>query len=366
MFSALNVIRPGVAGRLKAADIELSQCYVMFFEKLEKANLFLDAVISTKDRPYTDRFVESLLRQTTQDGQNWLGFVQLVEKYGVVPKSVMPETYSSSNTGHVNHVLSLRLKRAAVEIRRESAPERVEAARRQALQDVYRILVMNLGAPPEEFEWRYEDRDKKLTDPKKYTPRRFFSEFVGEVLGDYCALYSIPTLDFGRKYEIDLDKTVSDEPNLSFVNVPLESLKDFARASLLDSNVVWFGCDVGQQSNLRSGLMIPRLYDYESLYGMSFELSRRELFETYSSTPTHNMVFTGLDIVDGKVRKWLVENSWGTSRGTEGYFTMLDGWFDDYVQEVVVRKKYVSPAVLDVFNTAATVLPPWDPMLMGR
>ena len=182
------------------------------------------------------------------------------------------------------------------------------------------------------------------------------------MLDDYVPLYSIPTLAFDHKYEIDLDRTVSDQPNLCFVNVPLDTLKDLARKSLLDSSAVWFGCDVGQESNRENGLMIPRLYDYESLYGMSFGLSRQELFETYSSTPGHNMVFTGMDIVDGKVRKWLVENSWGESRGKGGYFTMLDEWFDDYVQEIVVHRKYVPRQILDVFKTQATVLPPWDPM----
>jgi bleomycin hydrolase len=362
MFSGLNVLRPLLAQRLGGTDVELSQNYLFFFEKLEKANLFLDAIIQTKDKPYTDRSVEFLFKQNTQDGQNWTGFIELVNKYGVVPRDIMPETYSSSNSGHVNKVLSVKLKRAAMSIRNEPSAGKVSQLRMQALKDVYRILAINFGTPPKEFEWRYEKQDKTLSGFTKYSPQQFFREFVGDVLEDYYPLYSIPTLAFNAKYEIDLNRTVSDQPNLTFVNVPLETMKELAKKSILDSTVVWFGCDVGQQSNSENGLMISRLYDWESLYGMDFALTRKELFETYSSTPTHNMVFTGIDTVGGKVNKWLVENSWGESKGSKGYFTMLDEWFDGYVQEVVIRKKYIPQDVLALFRTKSTVLPPWDPM----
>ncbi|HVP38090.1 MAG TPA: C1 family peptidase [Candidatus Saccharimonadales bacterium] len=365
MFSGLNLLRPGAARKLGVPDLEFSQGYLMFFEKLEKANLFLDAVTQTRDKPYTDRTVEFLMRTTVQDGQNWTGFVDLVRKYGVVPNEIMPETHSSSHSGHLNRVLALRLKRAAMDIRKAPAAEAIAGLRLQALQDVYRILVINLGRPPKDFEWRYETRDRKLTAPARYTPQQFYRQFAGDILDDYCALYSIPTLDFNRKYEIDLDRMLRDGPNLNFVNIPLAAMKDLARRSLQDSTAVWFGCAVDQQTNSASGLMAPQLYDYESLYGMNLGLSREELFETYTASPNHNMVLTGMDVVDGRVKKWLVENSWGESRGKNGYFAMLDEWFDDYVQVIVVRKKYVPQEILAVFQTRATVLPPWDPMVRG-
>ncbi|MFI5252491.1 MAG: aminopeptidase C [Bacteroidota bacterium] len=363
MFSGLNIIRPVVSSKLNGADIELSQNYLYFYEKLEKANLFLDAIIKTKEKPYTDQTIEYLFKQNAQDGQNWLGFIALVKKYGVVPKDVMPETYSSSNSGHVNYILALKLKQAGVKIRHESSAEAIANIRTQALKDVYRILVINFGQPPKKFDWRYEDKDKKVSPLKTYTPKEFYQEIVGDVLDDYYALYSIPTLAFNKKYEIDLDKTVNDQPNMTFVNCPLDMLKDLSKKSLLDSNAVWFGCDVGQQSSTENGLMTPRLYDYQSLYGMDFTLSREELFETYSSIPTHNMVFTGIDIVDGKVKKWLVENSWGENKGKKGYLYMLDDWFDNYVQVVVLNKKYIPKDILVIFKTDAEILPPWDPMM---
>ncbi len=362
MFSALNIIRPVIAEKLGCKEIELSQNYLYFFEKLEKANLFLNAVIETREKPHTDRMVESLLKTNIQDGQNWLGFSGLVKKYGVVPIGVMPETFSSSNSGHVNRVLSVRLKQAAVRIRSEKNPARVDALRQQALKDVYKILAINFGIPPKTFTWRYENRDKNLVQLETQTPQQFFNENVGDKLESYYALYSIPTLEFGKKYAIERNRIVSSGEDLYFINLPLEALKEVTKNSLLDSSAVWFGCDVGQQANSEIGLLTAGLYDYQSLYGIDFGMTRRELFESYSSVPNHNMVFTGIDIVDGRITKWLVENSWGEARGKQGYLHMTDDWFDLYVQEIVVDKKYIPADVLKLFDSKATLLPPWDPM----
>jgi bleomycin hydrolase len=362
MFSALNILRPVATRSLKCGDIEFSQNYLFFYDKLEKANLFLESIIRLKDKPFTDRYMEFLLRQPVQDGGNWLGFIELVKKYGVVPKEVMPETFSSSNSGTVNKILGMRLRQYALKLRNETAPERVAQVKLQALRDVYKILAMNFGLPPRSFTWRYEGEDKKITTEKTYTPQQFYRDVVHETLDDYYALYSIPTLAFDKKYEIDLDKAVYDRPNMFFVNCSLDTIKELARKCLLADQPVWFGCDVGEETNTEAGLMMPDVYDYASLYGMDFSMSRKELFETYSSSPNHNMVLTGVDIIDGKPAKWLVENSWGDKSGKKGYLSMTDAWFDKYVQVVVVHKKFIPEKILALFDTKPELLPPWDPM----
>jgi len=363
MFSALNIFRRTAAAHLDCAEFEFSQNYLFFYDKLEKSNVFLEAVIRSRNRPSTDRYVEWLMRNPVQDGGNWLGFIELVKKYGVVPKEIMPETFSSSNSGGVNHILGLRLKVAAVNIRAAKSDAEITALKLQALKDVYRILALNFGIPPKEFQWRYESKEKKLSAFASYTPQQFYHDIVNDALDEYLALYSIPTLEFNKKFEIDLDKAVEDRPNMFFVNCPLETLKDLAKTCLLENLPVWFGCDVGQETFGETGLMAPGVYDYESMYGMNFTLSRKELFETYSSIPNHNMVFTGVDLVDGRPVKWLVENSWGDKAGKKGFFVMLDEWFDRYVQVIVVQKKYIPDSLLAVFTTKAEVLPPWDPMM---
>ena len=363
MFSALNIFRRGAAEKLGKSEFEFSQNYLFFYDKLEKANVFLEAIIRSRDKPYSDRYIEWLMRAPVQDAGNWLGFIELVKKYGVVPKDVMPETYSSSNSGNVNAILRLRLDKAALRIRAAKSDQEIAEIKLLALTDVYRILALNFGIPPKEFTWRYEEKDHTLSPYKTFTPQQFYHEVVNDALDDYLALYSIPTLPYSRKYQIDLDKAVEDKPDMFFVNVPLEQIKDIARTCLVDSIPVWFGCDVGQEAYRESGLLVPGIYDYASIYGMDLSLSRRELFETYASIPNHNMVLTGVDLVDGKPAKWLVENSWGESFGKKGFFVMKDSWFDQYVQVIVVKKQFIPASVLAVFSTKAETLPPWDPMM---
>ncbi len=363
MFSGLNFFRRTAATRLGCESLEFSQNYLFFYDKLEKANLFLEAIDQCRDKPTTDRRVEMLLSTPVQEGGNWQGFVDLVKKYGVVPKAVMPETFSSSNSSAMNQVLALRLQVAGLRIRAAKDPTEVAAIKLQALKDVYRILAMHLGVPPVRFSWRFEAKDHKLTPLKAWTPQEFWRDAVGETLDDYVAIYSIPTLPFLRKFSIDLDRARVDAPDMTFVNCPLETLKDAARQCLLADKPVWFGADVSQDMISDEALMMPAARDYASLYGMDFTMDRKGLFETRRSTPNHNMVFTGVDIRDGKPVKWLVENSWGDRGGKKGYYTMMDGWFDSFVQVVVVPKAFVPKAVLDAFGTTAEVLPPWDPMM---
>ena len=248
MFSGLNIFRRAAAQHLGAEEFEFSQNYLFFYDKLEKSNVFLQGIIRTRDLPTTDRTVEWLMRNTVQDGGNWLGFIELVKKYGVVPKEIMPETFSSSHSDGVDHVLALRLKVAAEKIRAARDGAEIDALRVQALKDAYRILALNFGVPPKRFQWRYEDKDKKLTPYQSYTPQEFYHGVVNDALDDYLALYSIPTLPFNRKYEIEMDKAVEDRPNMFFVNCPLETMKDLAKACLVDSRPVWFGCDVDQET----------------------------------------------------------------------------------------------------------------------
>lgn len=363
MFSALNIFRRASAEHLKAEEFEFSQSYLFFYDKLEKANVFLEAIIRTRNLPYTDRKVEWLMRNIVSDGGNWLGFIELVKKYGTVPKDILPETFSSSNSRGVNAVLTLRLKVAAMKLRQAKSVTEIAGIKLQTLKDVYRILALNFGIPPKQFKWRYETKEKKLTPYKAYTPQEFYHEVVNDALDDYLALYSIPTLPFNRKYEIDLDKAVEDRPNMNFVNVPLELLRNLAKDCLLDNRPVWFGCAVSRESSREKGIMSSSLFDFESMYGMNLTLSRKELFESYSSEPEHNMVFTGVDLAEGKPVKWLVENSWGEKSGKKGYYTMTDDWFEHYVQVIVVHKKFIPAPVLAVFQTAPETLPPWDPML---
>lgn len=362
MFAGLNILRPIAAKKLNMKDIKLSHSYLFFYDKLEKANLFLEEVIATREKPMGDRYVEWVFNHIVPDGGYWSGMVDLIGKYGIVPKDVMPETYASSHSRTLNRTLNALLKRYALQIRGTEDLEQAVQLKEDALEDVYKILVLNFGQPPAEFKWRYQDKDGNLTEYQTWTPVAFYRDVIGEPLEDYITCMSIPDRAFGKLYRIQLDKPMADQPALTFPNIPLDQLKQIALDILKADTPVWFGCDVGSESLRSEGLLAADIFNMKALYGMNFDMTREELFTTYSVAPTHAMVFTGVDMSGEQPVKWLVENSWSAGSGKDGYFHMTDDWFDRYVMVIVARKDFVPADVLEILNQDPVILPPWDPM----
>ncbi len=366
LFAGLNIMRPIAARALNVKMFEFSQNYLFFWDKLEKANLFLESIIRTADRPVSDREVEWLLKHPFPDGGQWNMVLSLVKKYGAVPKDVMPESKNSTNTGNMNKMISRLLRKDAAILRDLHAggasPADLEKRKLVMLKEVYRMLALHLGVPPTSFTWRYKDKSGKLSEPRTYTPREFLAATVNLKLDDYVCLHNIPGRTYNRLYQIQFDRDMMDQPNMTFVNVPMETLADITRKSILADEPVWFGCDVGKESNSKLGFMKRSLYDYDDLYGVDFDMTKEERIWYQESVPTHAMVITGVDLRDDKPVKWLVENSWGSKVGEKGYFTMYDDWFREYTYSIVVNKKFVPDEVLKLFTGKAEMLPPWDPM----
>jgi len=366
LFAGLNVIRHDVTRKLNLERFELSESYLFFWDKLEKANLFLESIIERRNRDIQDREVEWLLKHPIPDGGQWNMVVDLVEKYGLVPKEVMPESHHTSNTGTMNRLLAKLLRRDAAKLRQMAKQGKklseLRAAKEQMLKDVYRVLAICMGVPPKQFEWRYKDKDGNLSELKTYTPRQFYREVVGFDLNDYVYLINCPTRAYDRLYQVEFDRDLYDRPNMTFVNVSNDVLKDCTLKMVLDDRPVWFGCDVGQEDYTKRGIMSPGIYDYQALLGVDFRMTKAERVLYHDSVPTHAMVFVGVDTLGGKPVKWLVENSWGTKVGDKGFLRMDDRWFDEYVYAAIIHKKYLPKRVLDVLKTRPTVLPPWDPM----
>lgn len=366
LFAGLNLMRPLAMTSLNKKGFEFSQNYLFFFDKLEKANLFLQSIIETRSRPLDDRDVEWLLKNPFPDGGQWNMVVALVQKYGVVPSDVMPETESSSNTGTMNALISTKLRKDASLLRdlaeKGSSQADLEKRKMQMLGEVYRMLAMHLGVPPTRFEWRYEDATGKVSEPRMYTPQEFYAEHVNMKVEEYVCLYSVPAHPFNAMYQIRYDRNMADQPNLTFANVDIATLKDLTLKSLLANEPVWFGCDVGKESDSKSGLMRTDLFDYDEAYGVDMKMSKADRVRYQESVPSHAMVFTGVDVVAGKPRKWLVENSWGRAAGSGGMFTMYDPWFDEYMYTIIIHKKHLPASIAELFKQKPTVLPPWDPM----
>ena len=290
-------------------------------------------------------------------------FRSLVKKYGVVPKSAMPETYQSNNTGQMSMILSLKLREFGLELR-GLKPSQAAERKVEMLTEIYRILVECLGVPPEEFEWTRCDKDGNPVETRRYTPKGFYDEYIGEDLEkNYVMVMNDPSREYGKVYEIEYDRHVYDGENWLYVNLPIERVKEMAIASIKDNTAMYFSCDVGKFLDRTKGTLDVANMDYASLFGTTFGMDKRERIQTYASGSSHAMTLIAVDLDDdGKPRKWMVENSWGASSGYQGCLIMTDEWFDEYMFRVVVERKYVPQDVLDMLDQEPVMLPAWDPM----
>jgi bleomycin hydrolase len=366
LFAGLNLLRPGTMAKLNVKEFEFSQNYVMFWDKLERANYFLEAVIETAGRDIDDRTVAYLLDSVAGDGGQWNMFVALVDKYGLVPKPFMPETQSSSETARMNSLLRRVLRKGALAVRAAAATD-VEAGREQKadiLQVVYRLLSIHLGTPPERFLWQWQDKDKSFHRDGFLTPKEFAESYITLPIDDYVCLVHDPrpTSLMGRTYTVDYLGNVVGAPPVTYLNVEIAVMKDLAARAIESGEPVWFGCDVAKMMSNDYALWDANLFDYDAVYDTSLELSKAERLLAHESQMTHAMLFTGVDRVDGVPRRWRVENSWGAERGRDGFYTMNDSWFDEYLFEVAARRELLPPELQEALDAEPTVLPAWDPM----
>ena len=365
LFAGFNIMRPTVMKNFDIAEFEFSENLLFFWDKLEKANMFLEAIIETRAVDIADRELQTLLGDPVPDGGWWSYAVELIEKYGAVPQSASPETENSSNTRRMNQLLNEMARSYAVELREMAAAGKDEGVIRgrkmEMMKDFYRALALHLGVPPDEFTWRYEDKEGKIHEVK-HTPQSFYKDAVGVDLRDYVTLFDHAAHPYDRYYRIKYCRNMPDASDMSFINVDADRLEQYAYASVLAGDPVWFAADVGKENDFDKGIMKRGMYDYAALTGIRAELTKAERILYRDTTPNHAMVFIGVDSEGGEPVKWLVENSWGTDRGNKGLWAMYGDWFEEYVYTIIVHKKYVPKKVLALLDTEPTVLPAWDQM----
>ena len=369
MFAALNTFRHKMIAGFQLEDFELSQAHTFFWDKYEKSNWFLEQVLATADQELTSRKVKFLLDTPQQDGGQWDMVVSLFEKYGVVPKSVYPESISSSNSRELNQILN-KLLRQDAQILRELVAEGANSADLQAkkeelLQGVFNFLAMNLGLPPRQFDFSYRDKDNNFHSESGLTPQVFFKKYVDLKLDDYVSIINAPTVDkpYGKSYTVEMLGNVVGSKPVRYLNVEMDRLKELAIAQMQAGETVWFGSDVGQSSNRKAGIMADGMYDFTSSMDIQLTQDKAGRLDYSESLMTHAMVLTGVDLDEnGKAKKWKVENSWGEKVGNKGYFVASDAWMDEYTYQIVVRKEFLTAAELAAYETEPLVLAPWDPM----
>ncbi len=373
LFTGTNVIRARVGEQLGMPNFHFSHVYLFFYDQLEKSNLFLQGIIDTRKSPLEDKTVEWLFRNPLSDGGQYTGISDLVMKYGLVPREVMAETHNSNNTSEFNTLLKRKLREFGITLREESAngaSERtLEQHKVEMMKTVYRMLVLAYGEPPATFTWAPTIKGKTLSEPKTYTPMSFYKEVCGgeDLYANYVMLMNDPTRPYNKVYEIDYDRHTYDGHNWLYLNLPIEDIKQAAIASLKDSTMMYFSCDVGKHLNSKNGMLDLKNYDYGSLFNTSFGMNKKQRIQTFDSGSSHAMTLTAVDLdADGQPQKWKVENSWGPSYGHNGFLIMTDEWFNEYMFRLVVNKKYCTADMLKLLKEKPVRLPAWDPMFSNE
>ncbi len=368
LFAGLNTLRYKIMKDLNLENFELSQSYPMFFDKLEKANYFLENILETLDEENDSRLLMWLLQDPLQDGGQWDMFTSLVEKYGLVPKSVMTESYSSSHSSRMNEIMTLTLRSHAATLREAYKKGRKAEALREdkekMVNEFYRLLTMFLGVPPRKFTFEYVDKKKQFHRETDLTPKAFYEKYVGDELKHYLSVINAPTEDkpFKRTFTVKYLGNVEGGNPVKYLNVDIGTFKALAVKQLKDKTPVWFGSDVGKKMKREKGILDEDIYDYERALGTSFSLDKGNRLVYGESMMTHAMVLTGVNLDGNTPNRWKVENSWGEKNGEKGYFVMSDKWFDEYVYQIVIHEKYLSDELKKAWAGRPVKLQPWDPM----
>lgn len=368
MFAALNLMRYITQKKINVKSFEYSGPYLMFWDKFEKANYFLEKMIQFRDREYDERVLSKFLAEPIPDGGDWYMFVNLVKKYGMVPASVMQHSsYSRESTKH-NEVIGSKLRQYASIIRKMHKDgktlEEIENERVKFVEEIYRMLVICFGTPPLKFDWSYRNEDKKFFRETGITPQEFFEKYVATDLDEYVCLWNCPMEDtpYYKVYTIaDTRKMVGGERQLA-LNIPFEDFKKYVLLQLKNNESCLFSCDVGKDCLRKDGLLLKGLYNYDLIFHTSFGVDRATRLEIGDTHLTHCMHIVGVDLDGGKPIKWKIENSWGAEVGKKGYFIMSDEWFDDNVYQLIVPKKYLEPEKIEMLKQEPVVLPLWHPM----
>ena len=367
LFATLNLFRVGAMKKMNVKNFEFSQAHIHFWDKLERANHFLEAILETSDRPVDDRTIHFLLSDPIGDGGQWNMATNLIRKHGLVPMSAYPESHSSSSTRSMNTVLKDILRTTASEIRGilDDGGSKNEARKHkeERMKEIWRVLCIHLGTPPEKFDWQWRDKDNEFHRKGTMTPLEFVDEYVEVDWEEYICIVNDPRNEYYRTYTVDFLQNVAGGPPVVYLNVPSDEMKDITQRLLEDGIPVWMGCDVGKNMARKRGLWDAELYDLKGLYGIQFGMEKADRLSFGQTMMTHAMLFTGVDVVDGKPRRWRVENSWGSEdSGEKGFYTMNDNWYDEHMFEIAAPKDYLTDEMKSGLKGDPIVLPAWDPM----
>ena len=361
IFAGMNVLREIAAKKLNLENFELSQNYIAFYDKLEKINYMMESILELKDNDWDERTFAWVLSTGIQDGGQWDMLAAIIKKYGVVPQSAFPDAYQARNTRDMNKLINRRIRRFAYFVK--EFPEKAEALKQEAFRELYGFLCTCFGVPTQHFSFDAVDKDGKYIRDDNLTPQSFYEKYVGVDLDDYISIIHSPTMDksYFQTFTVGHLGNVVGVP-VTYLNLPLHELKEAVISQLKDNEIVWFGSDCGNYIDRAHGVWDASNFDLTGLFNIDFTIEKNVSLYTWDSAMNHAMVLTGVNLMNDVPDKWKIENSWGKENGHNGYYVASDAWFNSYVYQAVVHKKYLSQYALEALKRESVLLNPWDPM----
>jgi bleomycin hydrolase len=303
------------------------------------------------------------------DGGTFCGVADLAEKYGLVPSEVMPETFSSDNTSRARQLVASKLREYGLQLRsmvkQGKKPAALKKAKTAMLAQIYHMLQLTIGDPVQTFTYAFKDsRGKTVRPAREYTPLTFYQEVVGRPLnGTFIMAMNDPRREYYKTYEVELDRHTYDGHNWKYVNLPMDDIEQMAIAALKDGRKLYSSYDVAKFLDRKRGYADLENFDYGSLFGTTFGMSKADRIATFDSGSTHAMTLTAVDLdSSGQATKWKVENSWGAAWGQQGCLIMTDRWFREFMFRMVVPNEYVPEKIMKAFQTAPVMVMPEDPL----
>ncbi|XP_050552921.1 bleomycin hydrolase isoform X2 [Spodoptera frugiperda] len=423
LFAALNVMRLPFMKKYGIEEFEFSQSYLFFWDKIERAHYWLNNIVATarQGEQLEGRLVNFLLKDPINDGGQWDMIVNLVNKYGVIPKKCFAESFSSRRSLHMNALIKTKLREYAKELRDKVAAnasdediqctiqqqmaviynivatclgntlfclffnvictelrdkvaanasdEDIQCTIQQQMAVIYNIVATCLGTPPEKFNYEYYNKEKAYNSFGMLTPQEFYEKHVRPLfdVNNKVCLVSDPRQSnpFGQLYTLHCLGNVVGGRQTAYNNQPIETLMTAVKDSIAGGEAVWFGCEVSKRFERKNGFEDLDAQDYRLVFNTEVQIgmNKADRLMYGDSWMTHAMVFTAVGTDEkGNPLKFRVENSYSDKEYDKGYLLLTAPWFREFVFEVVVDKKYVPDEVLQVFKQEPKVLPAWDPM----
>lgn len=360
-FAGLNILREKVIEKLNLDSFELSGSYIAFYDKLERFNQLLERLISYKKEKKNvyDRYVSELLENGMADGGNFTHFSNIINKYGIVPISIFPETFTSSNTYEINQILSRLLRKFYLDL--EECSGKGDNIKNKYLEYAFTVIGNTYGIPLERFNFEYTDKKGKYHIDKNITPKEFYDKYIGiDLINDYIEVttYRDEKYKYNSLYEVAESSKINGLNDLKYLNVSNNDFQKLIIKQLKSKEPVCFSCST--TSKRVDGIWIDLIERYGDIFDIDLTMDRNEILRTNGITNAHSMLITGVNIVDNKTTKWKIENSWGSKYGNQGYYIATDDWVNKYIFRVVINKKYLNKKQHSILEQKPIIINKWD------